>query len=105
MDECPVTGQSPQGCCRNPDPAVDPDYGLARKPLSAPQNLVTLAPLLLSATIRWQVRRPRLKFQSVQEIVSEPTKCERSRSEREPPDGRRIVVARRLQPGAEHIAL
>ena len=53
MDECPVTGQSPQGCCRNPDPAVDPDYGLARKPLSAPQNLVTLAPLLLSATIRW----------------------------------------------------
>jgi hypothetical protein len=34
MDDCPVTGQSPQGRRRNVDPAVDPDYGLARKPFS-----------------------------------------------------------------------
>ena len=34
MDDCPVTDQSPQGRRRNADPAVDPDYGLARKPLS-----------------------------------------------------------------------
>ena len=38
MDDCPVTGQSPQGFRRNPDPAMDPDYGLAGKPLSAPQT-------------------------------------------------------------------
>ena len=38
MDDCPVTGQSPQGFRRNPDPAIDPDYGLAGKPLSAPQT-------------------------------------------------------------------
>ena len=54
-----------------------------------PANLVTLAPLFLNATIRRHVRRTRVTFQSVQEIgLSETTKCERSRAEREPSDGR-----------------
>jgi hypothetical protein len=41
-----MTGQPPQGCSRNPNPAVDPDSDLARKLLGAAQSLSPTLPFL-----------------------------------------------------------
>jgi len=55
MDDSPVIGQSPRGCRGNPDPAVDPDYGLVRKLLSVLQTWLRSRRCFFNTTILWHV--------------------------------------------------
>ena len=83
MDDCPVTGQSPQGCRRNPDPCSRSDYGLARKPqtwLRSRRCFERDRSLAGAATTDISI--------GTRIGLSETTKCERSRAGRESPDGR-----------------